>query len=148
MRITTYALPFSLVLLAACPAGDDTDTETTSSMTSAASTTDASAESSSSTASSVGTDTGTSSGSEGTTTGSSGADSTTGSGMEVCATCTAMEICFASIIDGPTEYSCRPAPEECVEDFTCECVTPIECPKALQSCEYEGGVMIVECVEG
>lgn len=145
MHITSYALPVSLLLLTACPS-DDGETETTNSMTSAASTSDASGTAGSSGTTGSGTTAGSgNSSSEGST----AADSTTGSGVEVCATCDpGTEICFASIFDGPTEYSCRPVPEECLEGTNCECVTPLVCPESLQSCAFEGAVMIVECVEG
>jgi len=130
------------LLLTACPADDDDTDATTVAMTTTASTTEASAESGS-TAATVGTTAGTS------TEGSSAADTTTGSGPEVCETCdVAVEYCFASLFDGPTEYSCRPVPEECLESSLCDCITPIECPKGLQSCGFEGNVIVLKCVEG
>jgi hypothetical protein len=143
MRITVHTLSLLPLLLGACP-GDDGDPSTTISMTSAASTTDAS-EASSSTGG-----TGSTAGSAGSSSeASSAGDTTTGTGPEVCATCDpATEICFASIFDGPTEYSCRPIQPECTADVTCDCITPLECPRSLQSCALEGELVVVECVEG
>lgn len=141
MRTHLACLPLSFVVLAACPGDDEDTSSTTVSMTTTASTGST-------------TDPGTESGA--TDTGSStqaaeesSAGETTGPGPEVCETCDpATEICFASIIDGPTEYSCRPIPGECTEDVTCECIVPIECSRTLQSCGTEGELVVVECVEG
>lgn len=138
MRTTLASLPLLLVMLVACPGDDEDTSSTTDSMattTSTEPTTGPATETN-------GTDTGSSTqGAEGET--------TTGSGPEVCETCDpTTEICFASIFDGPTEYSCRPIPDGCTADVTCDCITPIECPRSLQSCELEGELVVVECVEG
>ena len=70
------------------------------------------------------------------------------SGAEVCDSCAADEYCHESIIDAPSDFSCRPIPSECTDDQTCACVEPLICPDELQACSVVDGQIEVQCVEG
>ena len=119
----------ALVLLLGCPSGDD-EGSTTVSMTSGVSTGDTTAGPGSG-------------GSE-----SSASSSTGTNGPEVCEQCdTTTEYCRASFVDGPTTYSCEPFPAECTKNPNCDCIAPVVC-EALQACNKEGELVVVECVDG
>ncbi len=78
-----------------------------------------------------------------------GTSSTTGGATVTCEDCDPLtEFCFHSIVDGPTEISCRPIPTRCEASPDCACIEPLECPKSVQSCDDTADLVDLQCVEG
>ncbi len=70
--------------------------------------------------------------------------------VQGCGACEpATQYCHEHIVDGPSEFTCEPFPEACAADPACDCIEAEACPKTSQACETgEGGLLILECVEG
>lgn len=49
-------------------------------------------------------------------------------------TCAPSEVCVACNCGGPTTLGCQPAPSECGDDRTCDCLADELCPEISTSC--------------